>query len=156
VLIDFSPPGASLRGRGAGDRRGGGQAGARRLVTIGVTLTQGTLKNLPEWIAQARHRLSDHRRRLAGTAETDDAWHVDGIPALIMVGPDGLDRGNELVGASADETARNIEAAFIRPAPRAPPRGAAAPSGPAKPAGSDPWIRAMSASRRRRLRRCWC
>jgi thiol-disulfide isomerase/thioredoxin len=117
------------------------------LVTIGVTLdTKDTLKNLPAWIAKHGIAYPIIGEGLGWDGETDDAWHVDGIPALIMVGPDGRIVANELVGGSADETARNIEAAFTGRRPEAPPEAppgaktpdAKTPGAPAKPAGNDP------------------
>ena len=106
--------------------------GAKGLVTIGVSLdTKDTLPNLPGWIAKFGITYPVIGEGLGWDGETDDAWHVDAIPALVLVGPDGHLLTNELIGTSAEETGRNIEAALAAASGEAPPP----PEHPAAPAG---------------------
>jgi thiol-disulfide isomerase/thioredoxin len=110
--------------------------GAKGLVTIGVSLdTKDTLPSLPGWIAKHGITYPIIGEGLGWDGETDKAWHIDAIPALLLIGPDGRIASNELLAATADETVRNIEGA-LAPAPAGPPD--APPAGPAGPAGKRP------------------
>ncbi|MBA3938795.1 MAG: TlpA family protein disulfide reductase, partial [Planctomycetes bacterium] len=104
------------------------------VVTIGITLdTKDSLPNLAGWIAKNGIAYPVIGDGLGWDSEVDDAWHVDGIPALILVAADGTIAANDLMGATAEETVRNIEAALEGAQhPRAP--GAAHPGGGVKPA----------------------
>ncbi len=109
--------------------------GAKGLVTIGVSLdTKDTLPSLPGWIAKHGITYPIIGEGLGWDGETDKAWHIDAIPALLLIGPDGRISSNELLAATADETVRNIEGA-LNPLPPAPPAAppAGAPGGPAAP-----------------------
>ncbi len=149
VLIDFFATWCQpCEGVASGIAAAAAKLAPAGLVTIGVSLdTKETLKNLPAWIAKHGIAYPVIGEGLGWDGETDDAWHVDAIPALIMVGEDGKIIANELVGASAEETERNIELAFkgraadVAPAggaPAAQPPPAKQPAPPAKPAGADP------------------
>jgi thiol-disulfide isomerase/thioredoxin len=112
--------------------------GAKGLVTIGVSLdTKDTLPSLPGWIAKHGITYPIIGEGLGWDGETDKVWHIDAIPALLLIGPDGRIASNELLGATADETVRNIEGA-LAPAPAGPP--AASPAG--APAAGAPAKRA--------------
>jgi thiol-disulfide isomerase/thioredoxin len=103
------------------------------LVTIGVTLdTKDSLPNLAGWIAKNGIAYPVVGDGLGWDSEVDDAWHVDGIPALILVAADGTVAANDLMGANVDETVRNIEAA-LDGAKHPPGAGAPQPAGGAKP-----------------------
>ncbi len=103
------------------------------VVTIGITLdTKDSLPNLAGWIAKNGIDYPVVGDGLGWDSEVDDAWHVDGIPALILVAADGTIAANDLMGATVEETVRNIEAALDGAKhPRAP--DAAHPGGGAKP-----------------------
>jgi thiol-disulfide isomerase/thioredoxin len=107
--------------------------GAKGLVTIGVSLdTKDTLPSLPGWIAKHGITYPIIGEGLGWDGETDKAWHIDAIPALLLIGPDGRIASNELLAASADETLRNIEGA-LNPVPAGPPGAPPAGAPPAKP-----------------------
>ena len=98
---------------------------ARGVVTIGVSLdTKDTAGNLPGWIA--KHGLTHPvvGDQLGWDSEIDDAYHVDGIPALILVAPDGRVAAVDLIGATPEETAKKLRAALD---------AVLAPAGPAAP-----------------------
>ena len=83
----------------------------RGVVTIGVTLdTKQTLANLPAFIAKMGITYPVLGEGLGWDSEVDDAWHVDGIPAVVLVGADGkvLAVEQELIGATVDETVANV------------------------------------------------
>lgn len=84
----------------------------RGVEAFGVSLdNKETAQNIPAWIA--RHAL---KYPLAGDllgwdSEVDDAFHVDGIPAVILIGPDGRVAAVDLIGKTPQETERRIHAA---------------------------------------------
>jgi thiol-disulfide isomerase/thioredoxin len=81
------------------------------VVTIGVTLdTKQTLPNLPAFIAKMGIAYPVLGEGLGWDSEVDDAWHVDGIPALVLVSADGkvLAVEQDLIGGSADEIVANV------------------------------------------------
>ena len=99
---------------------------ARGVVTIGVSLdTKDTVGNLPGWIAKHAIAYPVVGDQLGWDSEIDDAYHVDGIPALIVIGADGRVAAVDLIGATAEETAKKLRAALD--AALAPARPAARP-----------------------------
>jgi thiol-disulfide isomerase/thioredoxin len=81
------------------------------VVTIGVTLdTKQTLPNLPAFIAKMGITYPVLGEGLGWDSEVDDAWHVDGIPAAVLVGADGkvLAVEQDLIGGTVDETVTNV------------------------------------------------
>jgi thiol-disulfide isomerase/thioredoxin len=81
------------------------------IMTIGVTLdTKETLTNLPAWIAKMGITYPIIGEGIGWDSEIDDAWRVDGIPALILVGADGRILANErqIMGATAEDTVKNV------------------------------------------------
>ncbi len=112
---------------------------AKGMVTIGVSLdTKDTLPSLAGWIAKHGISYPIIGEGLGWDGETDKAWHIDAIPSLLLIGPDGRIASNELLAATADETVRNIEGALAPPPagpPGAPANGAAPAGKPAAPAG---------------------
>jgi thiol-disulfide isomerase/thioredoxin len=81
------------------------------IITIGVSLdTKETLANLPAWIAKAGINYPIIGEGIGWDSEIDDAWRVDGVPAVIVVGPDGRILANErqIMGNTAAETALNV------------------------------------------------
>jgi len=97
-----------------------------RVVTIGISLdTKDTAGNLPGWIAKHALAYPVVGDLLGWDSEIDDAYHVDGIPALIVIGANGRIAAVNLIAGSAEETAKNLRAALDQ---------ALAPAGAAKPA----------------------
>jgi len=148
VLIDSSPPGASPARAWRRGSPGGGQAAPAGLVTIGVTLAPRTRSRTCAWIAKHGIAYPIIGEGLGWDGETDDAWHVDGIPALIMVGPD-----DGSWPTSWSEPAPTRPPATSRPrspasAPMRPPRGPRCPGQAGQARRQAIRIRAMSASRR--------
>ena len=93
------------------------------VVTIGVTLdTKQTLPNLAAFIAKMGITYPVIGEGLGWDGEVDDAWHVDGIPAAVLVGPDGkvLAVEQDLIGQTADETVANVMGRLAQAMP-APP-----------------------------------
>ena len=117
------------------------QLADKGVVTIGVTLdTKDSLPNLAGWITKNGIAYPVVGDGLGWDSEVDDAWHVDGIPAMILVAPDGTVAATELLGATVEETVHNVEAALAggqhAPAPGAPqphPGAGAAPAPAGKP-----------------------
>jgi thiol-disulfide isomerase/thioredoxin/soluble cytochrome b562 len=106
------------------------------VVTIGVTLdTKQTLPNLPAFIARMGITYPVLGEGLGWDSEVDDAWHVDGIPALVLVGADGkvLAVEQDLIGGSVDETVTNVLNRLGRSAKAAPAGDGTGPAAPAKP-----------------------
>jgi peroxiredoxin len=116
---------------------------ARGLVTLGVTLdTKDTMKNLPAFLAQHGVTYPVGGDGMGWDSEVPAAWHVDGIPALILVGPDGRVAATDLVGDTAEETLTNITVildALLKPggAAPAPPTAPAPPKPAGPPAATD-------------------
>ena len=85
---------------------------AKGVVTIGVTLdTKDTIKNLPAFLTRVGITYPVIGEGLGWDGEVDDAWHVDAIPALLLVGADGRVLANDqvLLGGTADEIVANVE-----------------------------------------------
>ncbi len=81
------------------------------VITIGVTLdTKQTLPNLAAFIAKMGITYPVLGEGLGWDSEVDDAWHIDGIPAAVLVGPDGkvLAVEQDLIGQTAEETVANV------------------------------------------------
>ncbi len=81
------------------------------VITLGVTLdTKQTMPNLAAFIAKMGITYPVIGEGLGWDSEVDDAWHVDGIPAAVLVGPDGkvLAVEQDLIGQTADETVANV------------------------------------------------
>jgi thiol-disulfide isomerase/thioredoxin/soluble cytochrome b562 len=109
------------------------------VLTIGVTLdTKQTLPNLPAFIAKMGITYPVLGEGLGWDSEVDDAWHVDGIPTLVLVGADGkvLAVEQDLIGGTVDETVANVlnRLGQALPAKSADPAKAADPAKPAAPA----------------------
>lgn len=86
--------------------------GRRGLQTVGVSLdTKDSLPQLPAWIAQHGIAYPILGDGLGWDTEIDDIWHVDAIPALILVGPDGTVLATDLVGSTVEETVQAVEKA---------------------------------------------
>jgi len=100
------------------------------VTTIGVSLdTKDTVGHLPGWIAKHAIRYPVVGDQLGWDSEIDDAYHVDGIPALIVIGADGRIAAVDLLGGTPAETAKRLRAALdaalapagASPAPREDP-----------------------------------
>ncbi len=103
---------------------------ASELATIGVSLdTKDTFDQIPAYIAANGVGYPVVGDALGWDSEVDDAWHVDKIPTLILVGANGRVAAVDLIGASDQETEKNLEDAL---APLL--AGQASPAAPA-PAG---------------------
>jgi thiol-disulfide isomerase/thioredoxin/soluble cytochrome b562 len=104
------------------------------VLTIGVTLdNKQTMPNLPAFIAKMGITYPIVGDSLSWDSEVDDAWHVDSIPAAILIGPDGRVLAVEnLIGQDVDQTVANIMAKLKKAAP-----GKGAPEKTARPAPSD-------------------
>lgn len=105
------------------------------VLTIGVTLdTKQTLPNLPAFIAKMGITYPVLGEGLGWDSEVDDAWHVDGIPAAVLVSADGkvLAVEQDLIGGTVDETVANVLGRLGRA------DDAAKPGQPAKPAADGP------------------
>ena len=90
-----------------------GEYRARGLTTIGVSLdTKDTAGNLPGWIAKHAIAYPVVGDQLGWDSEIDDAYHVDGIPALIVIGADGRIAAVDLIGATPEDTAKRLRAAL--------------------------------------------
>lgn len=109
------------------------------LAVIGVSLdTKDTVKDLPAWIARYGIAYPIIGEKNGWDGETDDAWHVDAIPALLLVGPTGTVVANDLLGETADATLANIGKALDLAQGRTPAGPDAAP--PVKPAADGGFI----------------
>lgn len=107
------------------------------VLTIGVTLdTKQTLPNLPAYIARMGITYPVLGEGLGWDSEIDDAWHVDGIPALVLVGADGkvLAVEQDLLGGTVDEMVAKVLARLGQQAKPDPAKPAADPQKPAAPA----------------------
>lgn len=110
------------------------------VLTIGVTLdTKQTLPNLPAFIARMGITYPVLGEGLGWDSEIDDAWHIEGIPSVVLVGPDGkvLAVEQDLIGGTVDEMVANVLTRLGRQAKAAPaadkPAGdAEKPAAPAK------------------------
>lgn len=105
------------------------------LAIVGVSLDNPqTIGDLPAFLAAHRITWPVIGEQLGWDGELDDAWRVDGIPALILVAPDGTIAATGLVGGTVDETTANLERALqaLSGPPPAQPR-APAPPRPAAP-----------------------
>jgi thiol-disulfide isomerase/thioredoxin len=83
------------------------------LVVIGVSLdTKDTVKDIPGWVAQTGTDYPVVGDGLGWDGDTAASFQVDKIPALILVGPDGRVKANDLVGSTPDATMANLDAAL--------------------------------------------
>ena len=101
------------------------------VVTIGVTLdTKQTLANLPAFIAKMGITYPVLGEGLGWDSEIDDAWHIQGIPAVVLVSADGkvLAIEQDLLAGTVDEMVANV-LGRLGHQPKPDPAGA-----PAKPA----------------------
>ena len=102
------------------------QLATKGVVTIGVTLdTKDTIQNLPAFLTRVGITYPVVGEGLGWDGEVDDAWHVDGIPALLLVGADGRVLANDqvLLGGTAEEIVANVERVLggvAKPTPPAP------------------------------------
>jgi hypothetical protein len=73
---------------------------------------------------------------LGWDSEIDDAWHVEGIPAVVLVGADGkvLAVEQDLLGGTVDEMVANVLARLGQQAKADPAAAPAKPGDPQKPA----------------------
>jgi cytochrome c biogenesis protein CcmG/thiol:disulfide interchange protein DsbE len=107
------------------------------VLTIGVTLdTKQTLPNLPAYIAKMGITYPVLGEGLGWDSEIDDAWHVEGIPAVVLVGADGkvLAVEQDLLGGTVDEMVANVLARLGQQAKADPAAAPAKPGDPQKPA----------------------
>lgn len=84
----------------------------RGVLTVGVTLdTKDTIKNLPAFLTRVGIGYPVVGEALGWDGEVDDAWRIDAIPALLLIGPDGRVLANDqvLLGGSAEEIVANVE-----------------------------------------------
>lgn len=85
----------------------------RGVQAIGVSLdTKETVANLPGFLARHAIDYPVIGDLLGWDGELDDAFHVDGIPALVVIGPDGRVAAVDLVGADAEQTKQKLQAAL--------------------------------------------
>ena len=106
------------------------------VLTLGVTLdTKQTLANLPAYIAKMGISYPVLGEGLGWDSEIDDAWHVDGIPALVLVSADGkvLAIEQDLLGATVDEMVANVLGRLNQQAKADPAADAKKPANPANP-----------------------
>jgi thiol-disulfide isomerase/thioredoxin len=86
---------------------------AQGLVTIGVSLdNKDTVAQLPAYIAANGIAYPVMGDAMGWDSELDDAWHVDSIPTLILVDANGRIAAIDLHGATAEETAKNLDNAI--------------------------------------------
>lgn len=108
------------------------------VLTIGVTLdTKQTLPNLPAFIARMGITYPVLGEGLGWDSEIDDAWHIEGIPSVVLVGPDGkvLAVEQDLIGGTVDEMVANVLGRLGQQAKADPAAAAEKPAGDAqKPA----------------------
>jgi len=92
----------------------------RGLITIGVSLdTKETAGQLPDFIKRHRMEYPIVGELLGWDGELEKIFHVDGIPALILIGADGRIAAVDLVGSTPEETTKRLSEA-IENALRAP------------------------------------
>lgn len=96
----------------------------RGLAALGVSLdTPDTLANLPAFLAKHGITYPVVGEGVGWDGELDDQFHVDGIPALILVGADGRIAAVDLIGATPEATVKQltqaIEEVLRGPAPAA-------------------------------------
>ena len=106
------------------------------VLTLGVTLdTKQTLANLPAYIARMGITYPVLGEGLGWDSEIDDAWHVDGIPALVLVSADGkvLAIEQDLLGGTVDEMVANVLGRLKQQAKADPAADAKKPADPANP-----------------------
>jgi peroxiredoxin len=104
----------------------------RGLAALGVSLdTPDTLANLPAFLAKEGIAYPVVGEGIGWDGEIDDQFHVDSIPAVILVGADGRIVAVDLLAASPEATAKQlsqaIEDVLRGPAPRAPDTGEVLP-----------------------------
>jgi thiol-disulfide isomerase/thioredoxin len=86
-----------------------------RLAVVSVSLdNKDSLPELPRFLARHGMTWPVVGDGLGWDTEADDAWHVDAIPSLILVAPDGTVAATDLVGDTPDFTTANIEKALAR------------------------------------------
>ncbi|HYE07839.1 MAG TPA: TlpA disulfide reductase family protein [Planctomycetota bacterium] len=82
---------------------------------VGVSLdTKDTLANLPGWVAKHGIAFPMVGDGIGWDSELDDAFGVEGIPHLILVGADGRIAAVDLIGEDPADTARNLEQALAK------------------------------------------
>ncbi len=92
----------------------------RGLITIGVSLdTKETVGQLPDFLKRHKMEYPIVGELLGWDGELEKIFHVDGIPALILIGADGRIAAVDLVGATPEETNKRLSDA-IENALRAP------------------------------------
>ena len=83
------------------------------LVALGVSLdTPDTLANLPAFLAKHGISYPVIGEGVGWDGELDDQFHVDGIPALILVGADGRIAAIDMIGATPEITAKKLSQAI--------------------------------------------
>ncbi len=89
------------------------------LVTIGVSLdNKDSMAQIPAFIAQHGITYPIIGDGIGWDTELDDAWHVNAIPALILVDAQGKIAAVDLVGDTAEATLANIDAAMTALLPK--------------------------------------
>ncbi len=96
------------------------------VAVVAVSLdTKDTVANLPGWIAKHGITFPVIGDGIGWDSELDDAYGVEGIPHLILVGADGRIAAVDLIGEAPADTARNLELALAKTVQgKAPPEAA--------------------------------
>jgi thiol-disulfide isomerase/thioredoxin len=110
VLVDFFATWCKpCQGAAAAIANAAKRYADRGLVTIGVSLdTKDSVRDLPAWLARYGIAYPVVGEKAGWDGETDDAWHVDAIPCLILIGPDGTVVANDLIGDDPGKLAENL------------------------------------------------
>jgi thiol-disulfide isomerase/thioredoxin len=104
------------------------------LATIGVTLdTKDTIGDVAAFVLAYGIGYPVIGDGLGWDSDVDDAWHVDKIPTLILVGADGRVASTDLIGATDEETIKNLDAALAGLTGKKPDGGGAKPAGGDEP-----------------------
>lgn len=100
---------------------------ARGLVTIGVSLdTRETVHQLPDFLRRHGMAYPVVGELLGWDGELEKAFHIDGIPSLVLIGADGRIAAVDLLGSTPEATAKRLTEALdsaLRAAAPAPAGG---------------------------------
>jgi len=105
------------------------------LMMVGVSLdSKDTIEALPGWITTNGLTYPVVGDLQGWDSDTIKAYHIDKIPNMVLIGPDGRIRAVDLIGATEAETAHNIDLAMAPPtAAGAAPATVVTPAVPAAP-----------------------
>jgi len=108
------------------------------LMMVGVSLdNKDTMGALPGWITTNGITYPLVGDLQGWDSDTIKAYHIDKIPNMVLIGPDGRIRAVDLIGATEAETAHNIDLALAPPsAAGAAPSAVAVPAAPAEVPGA--------------------